>query len=80
MNKPIIVAEHNIETDEYIIRDMTDKEIEQRKKDELESELKMQQFADAAAKKAAAESKLAALGLDANDLKALGLQNNLERL
>lgn len=28
---------------------------------------------DAAAKKAAAEAKLAALGLDANDLKALGL-------
>lgn len=73
MTEPIIVAEHNIETDEYIIRDMTDEEIKQRKKDELESELKMQQFADAAAKKAAAEAKLEALGLSADDLKALGL-------
>ncbi len=73
MTEPIIVAEHNIELDEYIIRDMTDEEIKQRKKDELESELKMQQFAEAAAKKAEAEAKLAALGLTADDLKALGL-------
>lgn len=34
---------------------------------------KAQQEADAAAKKAAAEAKLAALGLTADDLKALGL-------
>lgn len=73
MTESIIVAEHNIELDEYIIRDMTDEEIKQRKKDELESELKMQQFAEAAAKKAEAETKLAALGLTADDLKALGL-------
>ena len=73
MTEPIIVVEHNIETDEYIIRDMTDEELEQRKKDELESELKMQQFADSAAKKAAAEAKLEALGLSTDDLKALGL-------
>lgn len=73
MTEPIIVAEHNIETDEYLIRDMTDEEIKQRKKDELESKLKMQQFAEAAAKKAEAEAKLAALGLTADDLKALGL-------
>ena len=73
MTESIIVAEHNIELDEYIIRDMTDEEIKQRKKDELESELKMQQFAEAAAKKAEAEAKLAALGLSTDDLKALGL-------
>jgi hypothetical protein len=34
---------------------------------------KAQQEAEAAAKKAAAESKLAALGLTSDDLKALGL-------
>lgn len=41
--------------------------IEQVKADEAQAEL------DKAAKKAAAEAKLAALGLDADDLKALGL-------
>ena len=41
--------------------------IEQVKADEAQAEL------DRAAKKAAAEAKLAALGLDADDLKALGL-------
>ena len=35
-----------------------------------------QQQAEAAAKKAAAEAKLAALGLTADDLKALGLGGN----
>ena len=38
---------------------------------------KVEQDAAKAAAKAAAEAKLAALGLDANDLKALGLQHNL---
>lgn len=41
--------------------------IEQVKADEAQSEI------DKAAKKAAAEAKLVALGLDADDLKALGL-------
>jgi hypothetical protein len=41
--------------------------IERVKADEAQAEL------DRAAKKAAAEAKLAALGLDADDLKALGL-------
>jgi len=44
-----------------------DDAIEQVKADEAQAEL------DRAAKKAAAEAKLAALGLDADDLKALGL-------
>ena len=39
-------------------------------------ELKAQAEAEAAAKKAAAEAKLAALGLTADDLKALGLGGN----
>ena len=37
---------------------------------------KAQQEAEAAAKKAAAEAKLTALGLTADDLKALGLGGN----
>ena len=44
-----------------------DAAIEQVKADEAQAEL------DKVAKKAAAEAKLAALGLDADDLKALGL-------
>ena len=44
-----------------------DAAIEQVKADEAQAEL------DKLAKKAAAEAKLAALGLDAGDLKALGL-------
>lgn len=36
-------------------------------------EMKKEEKTQAAAKKAAAEAKLAALGLDADDLKALGL-------
>lgn len=44
-----------------------DAAIEQIKADEAQAEL------DKAAKKAAAEAKLAALGLDTDDLKALGL-------
>ena len=48
-----------------------DAAIEQVKEDDAQVEL------DKAAKKATAEAKLAALGLDADDLKALGLQHYL---
>lgn len=47
-----------------------DAAIEQIKADEAQAEL------DRAAKKAAAEAKLAALGLTSDDLKALGLGGN----
>ncbi len=40
---------------------------------------KAEQEAEQAAAKAAAEAKLGALGLTADDLKALGLQNNPSR-
>lgn len=43
---------------------------------DLVDEAKAQAQATAAAKKAAAEAKLAALGLTADDLKALGLGGN----
>ena len=67
------IAEHNVITDEYILRDMTDDEIAQRLKDEAENERKAEEYAQTAANKAAAEAKLAALGLTSDDLKALGL-------
>jgi len=67
------IAEHNVITDEYILRDMTDDEIVQRLKDEAENDQKAEEYAQAAAKKATAEAKLAALGLTADDLRALGL-------
>ena len=49
----------------------TEQEIQQEKQRLIEME--RQAEAEAAAKKAAAEAKLAALGLTADDLKALGL-------
>ena len=68
---------HNATTNEVIEREMNDEELKQYKNDEaLEKErIELQAISEAekAAKKAAAEAKLAALGLDADDLKALGL-------
>lgn len=71
------VTEVNAETGETIVRDATEAEIAQIEKDAIEQEkikaAKAQAEAEAEAKKAAAEAKLAALGLTADDLKALGL-------
>jgi hypothetical protein len=67
------VKEHNIETDEIIVRDMTDFELAEY---EAFQEAELQKIEDAkiaALAKAAAEAKLAALGLTTDDLKALGL-------
>lgn len=71
------VTEVNAETGETIVRDATEAEIAQIEKDAIEQEnikaAKAQTEAQAQAKKAAAEAKLAALGLTSDDLKALGL-------
>ena len=60
------------------VREMTDDELEQYEKDKLaaqvEAEAKVQAKAEAEAKRSAALAKLEALGLDEDDLKALGLQ------
>lgn len=64
---------HNAETGEVIERDMTAAELVQWEADKAESQAKAQALAEAEAKKAAALAKLQALGLDADDLKALGL-------
>lgn len=71
------ISETFAETNETIVRDMTEEELLQRQKDiEEQAQLKAKEekvAAEAAAKKATAEAKLAALGLTADDLKALGL-------
>ena len=57
----------------FIDREMNEAELEQFEIDKAEDELKEQAMNLAAAKKAAAQAKLEALGLTADDLKALGL-------
>jgi hypothetical protein len=68
MSRPIIKV-HNIETDTIEERPMNDAEFEQYQ----EVVLAAQKQQDLEAKRLVAEAKLAALGLDADDLKALGL-------
>ena len=71
------ITEHNAETGEIITRPMTDEEVanHQRQVQIRIDYLAKQESENAQAetKKAAAEAKLAALGLTADDLKALGL-------
>lgn len=64
---------HNTETGEIIERDMTPAELTQHQKDLANAEAEQIRKQEKAAAKAAAEAKLAALGLSADDLKALGL-------
>ena len=68
---------HNAETNEIIEREMNAKELAQFKKQQaqaqVEEEIEVVAKVKADAAKAAAQSKLAALGLTADDLKALGL-------
>jgi hypothetical protein len=75
MSKPMIRI-HNLETDEIIDREMTESEYADYlavQAAQVESDTAI---AQAAAAKEAAQAKLAALGLTADDLKALGLGNN----
>ena len=67
MKNPMIRI-HNIETDEIIDREMTDEEAAALLPNPLTKEEQAQLDA-----KNAAQAKLAALGLTADDLKALGL-------
>ena len=69
MSNPIIRI-HNTFTDEVIDREMTDAEYETYKANKEAQAIEEEAKAEA---KALAEAKLAALGLDADDLKALGL-------
>lgn len=63
----------NVATGEETWRDYTDEEIAEVEKAQAEATARAQAEAEAEAKRQAALSKLAALGLSADDLKALGL-------
>ena len=64
---------HNVETGEIIEREMNGKELAQLKADKIAGDAIKAAQAQAEAAKAAAAAKLEALGLTADDLKALGL-------
>ena len=68
----LMIKEHNVETDEIIEREMTVQELAQYKKDQAEAEILAAKQAEAKEAKEAAMAKLAALGLDLDDLKSLG--------
>ena len=72
MTKPTIMF-HNTKTNEIIERDMNAEELVQYEKDQLEIAAKTKITQERLEKKLAAEAKLTALGLTADDLKALGL-------
>ena len=63
----------NSETGEEIIRDMEAEELAQYNADKATKAVEVAALAEAEAAKEAAQAKLAALGLTADDLKALGL-------
>ena len=67
----VVILEHNVETGE-VIEIITD---EQKLNRALSAEL-LEQQAKGRVAKTTAEAKLIALGLTADDLKALGLGNN----
>ena len=69
----------NTATGEEIARDANAEELAQMEKDAASWAAELVAKAEAEAKKAQAEAKLAALGLTSDDLKALGLQHNLYR-
>ena len=66
----------NIQTGEETYRDYTAAEIKEVEKAQASAQLNSTKQAEAETAKASAQAKLAALGLTANDLKALGLGNN----
>jgi hypothetical protein len=63
----------NVQTGEEIVREMNDKEFANYQSDVARGQAKDAANAQAEADKAAAEAKLAKLGLTTDDLKALGL-------
>ena len=65
-----MISIHNIETDEVIDREMTDDEFAQY---EANATAEAERKSAIESAKSAAEAKLKALGLTADDLKALGL-------
>ena len=72
MSNPMIRI-HDVATGEIIDREMTPAELKDFNESALELEATQAKLAKAEADKATAQAKLAALGLTADDLKALGL-------
>ena len=72
MSKPLIKI-HNTESGEVIEREMNDAEFAQYQIDQSNSDVRQEKIEAQAEAKAAAEGKLAALGLTTDDLRALGL-------
>lgn len=72
MTKPTVRI-HNTETDEVIDREMTDAEYETYLAEQEMAATRKQNYLDKIAAKESAMAKLAALGLDIDDLNALGL-------
>lgn len=72
MTKPTIMY-HNTKTDEIIEREMNAQELAQYEVDLAQVKAKADRDVLVAEAKAVAEAKLKALGLTADDLKALGL-------
>jgi len=75
MTKPMITI-HNVETDEIVEREMSVQEYADYQSAQSDATLQIEAQTKAQADKAAAQAKLAALGLTADDLKALGLGSN----
>ena len=71
MSRPIVRI--YTEPGVFIDRKMNDKEFAQYQTDQAEYEARLEAENEVKAKKAAAEAKLVALGLDLDDLRALGL-------
>ena len=67
---------HNIETGEIIQEELTAEDLAIKAADEAEAIAKKAAKVQAEADKAIATAKLSALGLTADDLKALGLGSN----
>ena len=67
------VKEHNAETGEEIMRDMTDAELADYEAFQAAAAQAIEDAKAAELAKEAAQAKLAALGLTVDDLKALGL-------
>jgi hypothetical protein len=68
-----IIKIHNTQTGEIIERDINAQELEVKKVIKIEGDSIQAAQAETEAAKATAQTKLAALGLTADDLKALGL-------
>ena len=72
MTRPMVTI-HDVSIDEVIVREMNDEEYAEWQARVAENNAAKAAKAQAEADKAVAEAKLAALGLTADDLKALGL-------